>query len=203
MLIRADVRFGSKADICSAATHVRFTPNSDIDCVFRHVRFWPKADIPVFIRSPHRRSRAVCWAPLSQCKSYRWRPGISRRGVFRRSLSRRHNAQAVFPQGKFQQRFERARAINPRFRTEMHHENWPLIDLRIIGQAQPINRDAAFSGTVNDIVTHRLEQPVTATTTALKRWLRQRSPHRHKGYCVRSAQSQSCLHLPRAVTILF
>src|SRR5262245_7898638 len=24
-----DVRFGSKADSCSAATHVRFTPNSD------------------------------------------------------------------------------------------------------------------------------------------------------------------------------
>src|SRR5262245_27478818 len=41
----ADVRFGSKADICSAQAHVRFTPNSDIDCVFRHVRFGPKADI--------------------------------------------------------------------------------------------------------------------------------------------------------------
>jgi len=25
------VRFGSKADICSAQAHVRFTPNSDID----------------------------------------------------------------------------------------------------------------------------------------------------------------------------
>jgi hypothetical protein len=24
-----DVRFGSKADICSAQSHVRFTPNSD------------------------------------------------------------------------------------------------------------------------------------------------------------------------------
>jgi|GEM_PF-1603001 ABC-type glutathione transport system ATPase component len=24
-----DVRFGSKADICAATTHVRFTPNSD------------------------------------------------------------------------------------------------------------------------------------------------------------------------------
>src|SRR5262245_48602213 len=33
----ADVRFGSKADMCSAQAHVRFTPNSDIDCVFRHV----------------------------------------------------------------------------------------------------------------------------------------------------------------------
>jgi hypothetical protein len=39
------VRFGSKADICSAKRHVRFTPNSDINCVFRHVRFGPKADI--------------------------------------------------------------------------------------------------------------------------------------------------------------
>jgi len=29
-----DVRFGSKADICAATSHVRFTPNSDIDCVF-------------------------------------------------------------------------------------------------------------------------------------------------------------------------
>src|SRR5262249_42944142 len=27
-----NVRFGSKADICSAQAHVRFTPNSDIKC---------------------------------------------------------------------------------------------------------------------------------------------------------------------------
>src|SRR5262245_44286394 len=38
-----DVRFGSKADMCTAPAHVRFTPNSDIDCVFRHVRFGPKS----------------------------------------------------------------------------------------------------------------------------------------------------------------
>jgi hypothetical protein len=25
----SDVRFGSKADMCNAPTHVRFTPNSD------------------------------------------------------------------------------------------------------------------------------------------------------------------------------
>jgi len=36
------VRFGSKADICSAQGHVRFTPNSDIDCVFRHVALGQK-----------------------------------------------------------------------------------------------------------------------------------------------------------------
>jgi len=28
----ADVRFGSKADICSVKSHVRFTPESDIKC---------------------------------------------------------------------------------------------------------------------------------------------------------------------------
>ena len=33
-----DVRFGSKADLCSATTHVRFTPDNDIDCVFRHIQ---------------------------------------------------------------------------------------------------------------------------------------------------------------------
>src|SRR5262245_4587073 len=40
-----DVRFGSKADICSAKGDVRFTPSSDIDCVFRHVCFGSLADI--------------------------------------------------------------------------------------------------------------------------------------------------------------
>ena len=35
----------SKADMCSAKSHVRFTPKSDIDCVSRHVCFGPIADI--------------------------------------------------------------------------------------------------------------------------------------------------------------
>ena len=61
--IKADVRFGSLADVCSAKGHVRFTPNSDRESGFpqkvmsafppkadvcganRHVRFGPKADI--------------------------------------------------------------------------------------------------------------------------------------------------------------
>ena len=30
-----DVRFGSKADMCSAKSHVRFAPNSDIVSVIR------------------------------------------------------------------------------------------------------------------------------------------------------------------------
>src|SRR5262245_15044545 len=50
------VRFGSKADMCSAKRHVRFTPNSDIDCVFR----------PLWARSRHSlihsiSSSARCW----------------------------------------------------------------------------------------------------------------------------------------------
>ena|SRR5262245_39564021 len=40
-----NVRFGSKADICSAKWHVCFTPDCDNDCVFRHVRSGPKADM--------------------------------------------------------------------------------------------------------------------------------------------------------------
>jgi hypothetical protein len=61
-LFRPHVRFGSKADICNAPTHVRFTPNSDRESGFPHkvmsalppkadmcsalayVRFGPKAD---------------------------------------------------------------------------------------------------------------------------------------------------------------
>jgi hypothetical protein len=37
-LYLVDVRFGSKADIFSAKTHVRFTPESDTERVFTHVR---------------------------------------------------------------------------------------------------------------------------------------------------------------------
>jgi hypothetical protein len=44
-----NVRFGSKADMCSAKGHVRFTPKSDRDCVFRHVRYGPIA-LPLALR---------------------------------------------------------------------------------------------------------------------------------------------------------
>jgi hypothetical protein len=70
-----DVRFGSKADICTAKRHVRFTPNSDIDCVFRHVRFGPKADIappdgyPEDLLQPHQSfcgtRRGLAIAPIT------------------------------------------------------------------------------------------------------------------------------------------
>jgi hypothetical protein len=41
-----DVRFGSKADICSAKSHVRFTPNSDRESEISakgHVCFTPES----------------------------------------------------------------------------------------------------------------------------------------------------------------
>jgi len=43
-----NVRFGSKADICSAQAHVRFTPNSDRESEFPHKvmsALLPKADM--------------------------------------------------------------------------------------------------------------------------------------------------------------
>ena len=47
------MRFGSRADICSAPAHVRFTPNSDIDCVFRHLCFGAEDEfIEVFVDTP-------------------------------------------------------------------------------------------------------------------------------------------------------
>jgi hypothetical protein len=39
------VRFGSKADMCSAQAHVRFTPKADMCGATRDVRFGPEADI--------------------------------------------------------------------------------------------------------------------------------------------------------------
>ena len=44
MPIRSDVRFGSKADMCSAKGHVRFTPKSDAECVHSNVGYGPIAD---------------------------------------------------------------------------------------------------------------------------------------------------------------
>ena len=44
-LVRANVRFGSKADMCSANSHVRFTPKADMCGANRYVRFVPIADI--------------------------------------------------------------------------------------------------------------------------------------------------------------
>jgi hypothetical protein len=46
--LHADVRFGSKADICNAPTHVRFTPNSDRKSGLRQTimsALPPKADM--------------------------------------------------------------------------------------------------------------------------------------------------------------
>jgi len=42
------VRFGSKADICSAKRHVRFAYESDIKCDKMECPLWPKADTATF-----------------------------------------------------------------------------------------------------------------------------------------------------------
>jgi hypothetical protein len=88
-----DVRFGSKADICGATSHVRFTPNSDRKSEFsqkvmsalppkadmcgatRDVRYGPKADIArkkkghqLWAISGHWVNSAdVCFSPERQC----------------------------------------------------------------------------------------------------------------------------------------
>jgi hypothetical protein len=78
--ISADVRFGSKADIRGAATHVRFTPNSDRESGFPQtvmsalrpksdmcgattdVRFGPIGDIPsVDYLLAVSRARKISW----------------------------------------------------------------------------------------------------------------------------------------------
>jgi len=46
----ADVRFGSKADICSAQAHVRFTPESESDIKRGIVK------CPLWANSGHRRA---------------------------------------------------------------------------------------------------------------------------------------------------
>src|SRR5262245_29516484 len=73
------VRFGSKADMCSANEHVRFTPNSDRESGHRqtvrsalppkadmcsaqaHVCFGPIADIVALIRTLRPLARLACW----------------------------------------------------------------------------------------------------------------------------------------------
>ena len=47
-----DVRFGSKADMCSAQADVRFTPKADMCGATAHVRLVPKADIPISSQVP-------------------------------------------------------------------------------------------------------------------------------------------------------
>jgi hypothetical protein len=57
-----NVRFGSKADICSAKAHVRFIPESDIKCDICNVRQGPIADI-VVIRDMRQLFQACSFAP--------------------------------------------------------------------------------------------------------------------------------------------
>ena len=46
MLTGGDVRFGSEADICSAAEHVRFAPNSDSKSGHQRTRGHPLDGMP-------------------------------------------------------------------------------------------------------------------------------------------------------------
>ena len=55
----ADVRFGSKADMCSAKGMSALPPKADMCGATSHVRFVPIADILPFTRSPRRRARAA------------------------------------------------------------------------------------------------------------------------------------------------
>ena len=61
--VHSNVRFGSKADMCSAKDHVRFTPESGhVRCNWG-VRFVPIADTPLFIRLPRRQVLAMTMEP--------------------------------------------------------------------------------------------------------------------------------------------
>src|SRR5262249_5912415 len=55
-----DVRFGSKADICSAQRHVRFTPESDIRC--------DMVECPLWAKSGHWRLSKLKAAPLASMR---------------------------------------------------------------------------------------------------------------------------------------
>jgi hypothetical protein len=61
-----DVRFGSKADMCSAREHVRFTPNSDRQSEFPHNAMSalpPKADMCAATRDVRYGPNATVRAP--------------------------------------------------------------------------------------------------------------------------------------------
>src|SRR5262245_44174322 len=58
-ILSVHVRFGSKADMCSAKRHVRFTPNSDIDCVFSGCLLWANSGHSTFTPAAWRGPRAL------------------------------------------------------------------------------------------------------------------------------------------------
>ena len=66
---RANVRFGSLADICSAKAMSAITPKADMCSAADDVRFVPIADIWETIRSPRRQAQAARAAPLDRASS--------------------------------------------------------------------------------------------------------------------------------------
>src|SRR5262249_22188247 len=61
-----DVRFGSKADMCSARANVRFTPESDIKCDIMESPLWANS------RLMHR-SKGSLFDHLIRARLHRWR----------------------------------------------------------------------------------------------------------------------------------
>src|SRR5262249_18584568 len=56
--LNSHVRFGSKADMCSAPAHFRFTPESDIKCDIGECPLWANSGHSGTIRSPRRPDHA-------------------------------------------------------------------------------------------------------------------------------------------------
>jgi len=112
----ADVRFGSKADICAATSHVRFTPNSDRKS--RHAQtvmsaLPPKADMCSALayvcfgpkEDTRTSSKTSNWSSMSGnvlspvafgVQSPRTQSGLSKRGQLRKGVSRGPLGLALF-----------------------------------------------------------------------------------------------------------
>src|SRR5262245_20730001 len=88
---QSHVRFGSKADMCSAKGHVRFTPESDIDCVFRHVC------LGHLLRTSKRGYPAANGGASKSLEGDARRPGSQVNRKSRRRSPRREEAIATMP----------------------------------------------------------------------------------------------------------
>src|SRR5262245_32332936 len=102
-----DVRFGSKADMCSAKRHVRFSPNSDIKCDMVECPLWANSGLRMdYAKASDRREFERLplsgWAmkPKQVCRRVRQRVCDTIHDVSREdSLS----GLRIAPQGAFKQ----------------------------------------------------------------------------------------------------
>src|SRR5262245_11792544 len=94
MMIRPDVRFGSKADMCGAIGRVRFTPNSDRESGHRRTvmsALPPKADMCGAIAH-------VCYGPIADTADRTGSqadPSLSCKSERAEPLHHRHHLHAV------------------------------------------------------------------------------------------------------------